>query len=81
MNRQRYRLVFSQNVGGLVPAAENTRGRGKAASGFKYGDLHDATGSIPEIALENRAEQAVVAGHDLIAGMAGGVALQGDGGD
>lgn len=33
MNRQRYRLVFSQNVGGLVPAAENTRGRGKAASG------------------------------------------------
>lgn len=33
MNRQRYRLVFSQNVGGLVPAAESTRGRGKAASG------------------------------------------------
>ncbi|PZO12626.1 MAG: filamentous hemagglutinin [Burkholderiales bacterium] len=33
MNRQRHRLVFSQSLGGLVPAAESTRGRGKAASG------------------------------------------------
>ncbi|KRB96930.1 hypothetical protein ASE11_16160 [Hydrogenophaga sp. Root209] len=35
MNRQRYRLVFSQSVGGLVPAAESTRGRGKSASGAR----------------------------------------------
>ncbi|RJP70076.1 MAG: filamentous hemagglutinin N-terminal domain-containing protein [Comamonadaceae bacterium] len=37
MNRQRYRLVFSHSLGGLVPAAENTRGRGKAASGARRG--------------------------------------------
>lgn len=37
MNRQRYRLVFSHCLGGLVPAAENTRGRGKAASGARRG--------------------------------------------
>jgi len=35
MNRQRYRLVFSQRLGGLVPAAESARGRGKAASGVR----------------------------------------------
>ncbi len=33
MNRQRYRLVFSPSLGGLVPVAESARGRGKSASG------------------------------------------------
>lgn len=36
--------------------------RGKAASSCKYRYFHDATGSIPEISLENRAEQTIVAG-------------------
>ena len=35
MNRQRYRLVFSPSLGGLVPAAESARGRGKSASGAR----------------------------------------------
>ncbi|MBT9463066.1 filamentous haemagglutinin family protein [Hydrogenophaga sp.] len=35
MNRQRYRLVFSPSLGGLVPVAESARGRGKSASGAR----------------------------------------------
>ena len=33
MNRNRYRLVFNATLGMQVPAAETTRGRGKAVSG------------------------------------------------
>ena len=44
MNRQRYRLVFSQSVGGLVPAAESTRGRGKSASGAVWLDKRPTPG-------------------------------------
>ncbi|QHE75953.1 filamentous haemagglutinin family protein [Hydrogenophaga sp. PBL-H3] len=66
MNRQRYRLVFSQSLGGLVPVSESARGRGKSASGARragalLGSLLLALPALAEVPVP-RAASFVTAG-------------------